>query len=69
MLADTVVMAFVCSLLWALRRTVSIRSYETLHETERYPMQHYQHSVQDIDESIMLEPLDEPISTYKTDNH
>ncbi|KAG0672635.1 regulator of ime2 [Maudiozyma exigua] len=69
MLADTVVMAFVCSLLWALRRTVSIRSYETLRETERYPMQHYQHSVQDIDESVMLEPLDEPISTYKTDNH
>lgn len=69
MLADTVLMAFICSLLWTLRRTVSTRSYETLHETERYPMQQYENSTHDIDESVLLEPLDQPISTYKTDNH
>lgn len=70
MLMDTVVMAFVCSLLWSLRRTVSMRNYETLHASQRYPMQQY--PLPQMDQYLLprdTDPLDEPVSSYKTDNH
>ncbi|SMN22591.1 similar to Saccharomyces cerevisiae YMR063W RIM9 Protein of unknown function, involved in the proteolytic activation of Rim101p in response to alkaline pH [Maudiozyma saulgeensis] len=70
MLMDTVVMAFVCSLLWSLRRTVSIRNYETLHASQRYPMNQYPlHRTVQQSEPTNTAPLEEPVSSYKTDNH